>query len=123
MELGLTFKPIDLPFKRISIDPLIEHSQKFSRLALTFIPSKEDCGQDLIVTDLIHLTSKLSLDRIKSLEILSHNNPCMLSPEFADDSHLRRLEIKYSTLVEISEQHLRIPNRLRDLKIENAVIQ
>ncbi len=74
------------------------------------------------MTDCIHLTSKLALDRLKSLEILSHDTPCILSPEFADDSHLRRLEIKYSTIVEVSELHLRIPCRVRELTIENVVI-
>jgi hypothetical protein len=74
------------------------------------------------VSNNIHLTSKLVLNRLKSLDILSHNTPCHLSPEFADDSHLRRYEVKYENIVELNELHLRIPSRIRELKMENFVV-
>lgn len=74
------------------------------------------------MSDNIHLTSKLVLDRLKCLEILSYNTACHFSPEFADDSHLRRFDIRYENIVELSEQHLRIPSRIRELKMENFVV-
>jgi len=42
MELGLTFNPNELPFKRISIDPLIDNCQKFSRLSLNYLTSVQE---------------------------------------------------------------------------------